>query len=339
MSRSATIIGNYGGLKIPASGVYAGAEDQDADKNFTGPRGIETLLGRTMAIRRRHYAWEATYPTQFETLNAKAGIIPMVCQSGAGKFPSLASIVDGAYDPLFRAAAVGFRKLQTPVLFNLFYEFNGDHNPYFAGNQGGVGTELGKPGPGELAYQNAWRHIWGVFNTAKATIGNGGNVIFCWTQQGPTTAGFYQNYYPGDEYVDFIGFDLYRSTFASRCTNKGTFDGGTGSQDSYTFAGRHNKPYFIAEAGYRDGKSIVDEASAGGDGKAYDKDGRISGFSAITKLALDIKAHPNCVAYVHWNEMGNPQLSGSGNYVDTTPKSLAQYKAMYADPYFGLRHS
>ena len=70
MARASNIIGNLRGLTIPSTGLYAGAEDQDTDRNFTSTKGIETQMGRRMAIRRKHYNWKVIVPTSFETANA-----------------------------------------------------------------------------------------------------------------------------------------------------------------------------------------------------------------------------------------------------------------------------
>jgi glycosyl hydrolase family 26 len=354
MARSQAIIKSYGGLVIPASGIYMGAEDADTDRNFTNAKGIETQMGRRMAIRRQHYAWLTAYPTAFERNNValtNPKVIPMICQAGYGNFPVKATgawgstntatvngargmdrITAGEFDSFFTSCATNMLALGVPILYNLFFEYNGQHNNYYAAAQGGVGTG------GETTFKNAWIHIWNLFDAVGATLNHAnGNVIFVWCAQGPTTAGDYKNYYAGDQYVDMVGLDLYRATFASRATNPGAYNGGTGSQDYYLFAQTHSKPFIICEGGLRDSQSIPDVAGAGGDGLNYDKDGNGgTGRSAINKLLADLKSHPDCVAYVHWNELGDTTLSGTGNYVDTTPAALTQYRAMYNDPYCGL---
>ena len=363
MARSAGIIKKYGDLNIPATGIYVGAEDADSDRLFTGTKGIETQTGRRMAIRRRHYQWLAAYPGSGESSDValtNPRVIPMVCQngdgSGGGGFPvyntgsgwastntnttsfgkGIDRITNGEFDSFFTARANALKALNVPVLYNLFYEFNGAHTPFYAGAQGTIGSANGTPGTGETRYINAYRHIRGIFDSVGASISTGGKVIFIWCAQGPSTAGFYQNYYPGNAYVDMIGLDLYRATFADRATNPGTYNGGTGSQDYYLFAQSKGKPFIICEAGLKDGATVPDQSSAGGDGNNYDKDGRVTGNSLITKTLADIKSHPDTVAYVHWNELGNATLSGTGNYIDTTAASLNQYKAFFNDAYCQL---
>ena len=367
MARASNIVGNLRGLQIPSTGIFMGSEDMDTDRNFTGTKGIETQMGRRMAIRRKHYNWKASIPTSFESANAalrgprvlsmigmtdKGGGFPVVntgSPSGdrtiVGGLQGMDRIAGGEFDStIYIPAAQGVAALVDPVLINLWYEPNGQHNNYYPGWQGAIGGTLGTPGSGEQIYVAAWRHVVNVFRAHGAS-----NAIFIWALQGPSTDGWYQNLYPGDSYVDIIALDLYRATFASRATNPSTYNGGVHSQDYYLFAqgtaltsgqatslGRAQnvvKPFMIVEAGLKDGASIPDVSGAGGDGNNYDKDGRVTGNSAINKLLADLKAHENVIGYVHWNELGDPTLSGTGNYVDTTTASLNQYKAMYNDPY------
>src|SRR5207344_1982211 len=59
-ARDPAIIGTYGGLVVPPTGAYFGADD--TTRGFTGAKGIETQLGRRMGIRNRRYGWLATCP-------------------------------------------------------------------------------------------------------------------------------------------------------------------------------------------------------------------------------------------------------------------------------------
>ena len=87
MARSSNIIGNLRGLTIPSTGIFMGAEDMDSDRNFTGTKGIETQMGRKMAIRRQHYNWKSVVPTAFETANASLRnprVLSMICMNDKG---------------------------------------------------------------------------------------------------------------------------------------------------------------------------------------------------------------------------------------------------------------
>ena len=60
-ARDPAIIGSYGGLVVPATGCWFGADD--TTRGFTTATGIETQLGRRMAIRNRRYGWLTPCPS------------------------------------------------------------------------------------------------------------------------------------------------------------------------------------------------------------------------------------------------------------------------------------
>jgi hypothetical protein len=256
-------------------------------------------------------------------------------------------ITAGEFDTkYFIPCAKAVAAIGDPVLVNLWYESNGSHNPYWPGFQGTIGTVLGTRGTGETTYVNAWRHVVSVFRAQGAS-----NAIFVFAQQTVQNYGFYQNLWPGDDVVDVMMVDLYRNTFRSRCLNPGTTGGGVNSQDYYLFSQgtalttgqatslnrAHNVAicFGIAEAGLRDGQGYQDVAAAGGDGQTYYKNAD-NGNDGVAKLQQDMKDFPNTCFYIHWNELGSPALSGTGNYIDKPAGALPRYKALYNDSYYGL---
>ena len=64
-TRDPAIVRSYGGLAVPASGCYWGADD--TTRKFTAATGIETQLGRRMAIRNRRYNWLVACPSAAHT--------------------------------------------------------------------------------------------------------------------------------------------------------------------------------------------------------------------------------------------------------------------------------
>ncbi|MGN6379731.1 MAG: glycosyl hydrolase, partial [Gaiellales bacterium] len=334
VARSPAIIRSYGGLVIPATGAYFGADDSHG---FTSPNGIETQLGRVMAIRNRHRNWNAgrfTYPLDTLRADVAAGAVPMISQQGAGNFPCTSApphggdravvngqtgmqrIVAGEYDAQFRAQFAALRSLGAPVIYRLFMEMNGAHNPYYYRWQGGGAA-------GQAAFREAWIHIWTLARSAGATLDAGGNVIFCFCPQSKSSgaAGEWGLLYPGDPYVDFIGVDNYRDTFEDGCDNPAAGRG------FYGFAQQHGKPFMICESGFQQGAVVKV------DGVDYDKDGSRTGRSLIAEHQAAIRdRYPDCVAFCHWNGIGPI----GNDLVDTSAASLAQYRAWAHDPWFGL---
>ena len=189
-----------------------------------------------------------------------------------------------------------------PVIFRLWQEPNGPHNPYYGAWQGGLGTG------GEAAFAAAWRHVWTVFNAEKATLAAGGNCIwvFCAQQTtGPAkTGGPWQPYWPGGDVVDWSGMDLYRETFPFEAVNPPVYG------SFYQWAVDNQKPFMICESGFQQGKVVADSSGR------YDKDGSVTGNSLITATRTAVKQYPQCVAYGIWNN-GRGTLA---DFVDTSAR-------------------
>ncbi len=332
--RDPSIVGTWGGLVIPGQGAYFGADD--TVRGFTKANGIETQLGRRMAIRNRRYGWLATCPSPAAVADAALKGPPVVVMCSFGQpstFPVKAAgwkgkgdltttaygqgidrITNGEFDAYWTKVATGLRALSTPVIFRLWQEPNGAHNPYYAQWQGGIGTG------GEAAFIAAWRHVKTVFAAAGATIQAGGNCIFVFCAQRRSTVGTWEVYYPGDDAVDWVATDLYRDTLSHAAQND------PADWNTYNFAVAHKKPYIISEGGFVQGQKVSNP------GGALDKDGSKTGRSLILNTYQAIMQNPQCVAYCVWNSIG----PNGDNYIDTSKASLSQYRTWAKDPFYGL---
>ena len=262
-ARDPAIIGSWGGLQIPATGAYFGADD--TTRGFTTAKGIETELGRRMGFRNRRYGWLVKCPSAAASADSKLaapGVVPMTSFGSPSTFPvksagwsghgdlrttsygqGIDRITGGEFDSYWQSVALGLKALGVPVIFRLWQEPNGPHNPYYGAWQGGLGTG------GESAFVAAWRHIWTVFNVEKATLRAGGNCIwvFCAQQTtGPAnTGGPWQPYWPGSDVVDWSGMDLYRETFPFEAVNPPVYG------SFYQWAVDNHKPFMIWRARLR----------------------------------------------------------------------------------------
>jgi hypothetical protein len=296
-----------------------------------------------MSFRNRRYGWLAPCPSAAAVADSSLpapAVVPMTSFGSPSTFPvksvgwsgrgdfSITSygqgidrIANGEFDSYWGSVARGLKGLGVPVIFRLWQEPNGPHNPYYAAWQGGLGTG------GEEAFVAAWRHIWAVFDAEKATLAAGGNCIwvFCAQQTtGPSkTGGPWQAYWPGGDVVDWSGMDLYRETFPFEAVNPPVYG------SFYQWAVDNRKPFMICESGFQQG-AIVTDASG-----RYDKDGSVTGHSLITATRTAVKQYPQCVAYGIWNN-GRGTLD---DFVDTSAASLTQYRAFAKDPWFALTRS
>lgn len=112
--------------------------------------------------------------------------------------PNLYSITEGHFDAFFADWAKQIKKVKGTVLLRILHEFNGDWYPWCIANNDNNPQLLVK----------AFKHIHDIFRTQQVT-----NVKFIWC---PNSISFPQekwnfimDAYPGDEYVDFVGLDVY----------------------------------------------------------------------------------------------------------------------------------
>ncbi len=95
-------------------------------------------------------------------------------------------IAAGYYDSYILAFAERLKKFQKPLFLRFGHEFD---NPQYPWSQKGDNT------PEEFIA--AWRHVHTLFQKAKAT-----NTIWVWN---PWKASAIESYYPGAQYVDWVG--------------------------------------------------------------------------------------------------------------------------------------
>lgn len=108
--------------------------------------------------------------------------------------PTLADIAAGKQDEYVLEFATAVRTLNLPIVLTFAHEMNGNWYPW--------GRQRSKPAD----FVAAWRHIHGLFAKAGAT-----NVIWAWTPNviNPMPSVKLKPYYPGDQYVHWVGIDGY----------------------------------------------------------------------------------------------------------------------------------
>lgn len=123
----------------------------------------------------------------------------------------LNGIRDGFFNSSIRKIATWCKEQERPIFIRIGYEFEGPWNNY-ASN----------------AYKDAWRHIVHIFDEEDVR-----NVAYVWQSAGLNKNNI-ENWYPGDEYVNWVGYSHFDS-----------FNMGQSIRD---FAAVHSKPIMIAEA-------------------------------------------------------------------------------------------
>jgi beta-mannanase len=120
------------------------------------------------------------------------------------KQPDLHSIIEGHMDEFFTNWAQQIKLVNGTVLLRILHEFNGNWYPWCVANNGKNPELLIK----------AFRHIHDIFTSHKVT-----NVKFIWCPNSMSVPqekwNFIMDAYPGDEYVDYAGMDIYNGAGGS----------------------------------------------------------------------------------------------------------------------------
>jgi len=244
-------------------------------------------LGRSPRIVHVFYGWTDNLPQRLSYLPEKA--YPMVSWRGTDH----ASILSGEHDELIARNARRLRRFGRPLLLRWGWEMNGDWYAW-----GGAKNDDDPDG-----YVRCWRRLRDIFADQGAD-----NVSWVWSPNWNSSPDESWNamdaYYPGDEYVDWVGVSGYNLHREPPDTLFGPI------YRAYT--GR--KPLIISEVG------AVDR---GGSTKA----------DWIALFAAWCRAHPRTGGVAWFDTDTHPGYHEKWR-VDTDPASLAAYRDMARNPHF-----
>ncbi|WP_230688927.1 glycoside hydrolase family 26 protein [Micromonospora sp. WMMD558] len=212
---------------------------------------------------------------------------------------SLAATVAGKNDAKLRAVADTVVEYGDLVVIRYAPEMNGDWSPWAAGVNGNTPS----------LYVKAWQHVVTLFREAGAT-----NVLWLWAPniiRGATVEGVSQ-FWPGDEWVDLIGFTGYgvnSSVFGFESSAGQTFD-----PTMKLLARLSKKPVVLAETGV--------------EGREKDR--------WMATLGPWLRAHPNVIGLI-WTQAPPPHSSADWRY-NNTPRNMKAFKKSVV-PHLGCARS
>jgi hypothetical protein len=189
-------------VEAPTTGAYLGAYVNEFDLNGGGSieqvlgdlPGFSQVMGRNLAIVSVYQPWASQWVHNENLAKIdEYGAIPMVSWHCGDTNERVANGDDDAliFDFAYQLKAYG-----GPVLLRWFWE------PNLLAESECLGE--GPPSAQGARYQAAFQRVAAIFDAAGAT-----NVAFVWCSSTADVAAPMQNFYPGDDAVDWIAADGY----------------------------------------------------------------------------------------------------------------------------------
>lgn len=303
-------------------GVYLGM--------FYGVSSPSTALfeqvGKGVAISAVYLNWSKSFSGGLLSANSAMGRITLITwEFMPGQVPGyegrvLDTILEGQYDAYIDSWAKGLRDFGKPVLLRFGHEMNGNWYPWSgAANGGGETAGFGDPTKpdGPERYVAAYRYIHERFRQQGAD-----NVLWVWCPNAPfddmvRALGDWNHpaaYYPGDDVVDWLGFDGYNwgaSAYGQRFNATWqSFDAIFGDSYAALQAINPEKPILIGEFA---------STEEGGDKAAWIRDA----FAAIRTRYPQIRG----LVWFHISKETDWRINSSD-------AALQAYREAVADPYW-----
>jgi hypothetical protein len=200
-----------GAIQPSASGTYWGVFLPGAPLDQSVVTSFTSVVGREPAILSMYQQWwgEPSFPATTARWMARRGAVPLIIwepwqpalpagQSVAQPKYRLSVIAAGGFDRYVRHYADQVRGYAGPLFLEPLHEMNGNWYPWGGTVNGNTTAD----------YIAAWRHLHDVFQAEGAT-----NVTWVWTSNRDSVPNTPDNrpanYWPGPEYVDWVGVDAY----------------------------------------------------------------------------------------------------------------------------------
>lgn len=302
---------HYFGSKFePLAGCYLGAFiDLDGNlpetyEDTTGkvrrkPEQFEKLVGKEHAMYFFYMAYGRPFPTDWvQYLHDRDKFIHIALEPNDG----LEKVMEDQY--LYELADA-MRESNVNIFLRFASEMNGPWVAYH--------------GDPEL-YKQKWRMLYRVFRDRAP------NVAMVWCPY-TTPIRFIPYYYPGDEYVDWVGVNFYSVTYNDNDLNKPAEDQHPIDMLNYIYENySHTKPIMICEF------AATHFAACEGYSRPDWASNKIRTlYAALPRLYPRVK----CINYFNSNNIGMLAHRANNDYsVTNNPMVLKAYSEAVSEPYF-----
>ena len=318
-------------VSIPEQGAYTGAfidfGDTEDELTLEGIEDFEAMVGKHQAIIASSSYWgEQSFPTSNLNVIWRHGSLPLVFWSpwdrpyeqskGPDRF-SLNEIIKGAWDGYIDRWADAARAFGKPMIVVFGVEMNGDWFPWSGTYYGGDELVDDRPDrwEGPEHFKAAYRH---VVDRVRARGANNVKWMFHTNNYSYPldTWNFAPAYYPGPDYVDWLGLSIYGQQFKDEpwANMRPLVD--WPYQEMCRLDPK--KPIMIAEW-------ATAEFPHSGSKANWIKDG----FETFRTR------YPRIKAAIYWDERWqNVDQSYSNLRINSSPETLEAYRESVANPYW-----
>lgn len=319
-------------LRLPSQGIYTGAYVEFGDKEdqvtLEGIDRFEAMVGRHQAIIASSSYWgERSFPARNIELMARHKALPLIFWSPwtspyeEDRGPDearLENILDGRWDAYIDMWADGARAYDRPLLVSWGLEMNGSWFPWsgcFYNPKPHPADKHPPDHPGPELYKRTYRYVVDRVRARGARkiqwVFHANNFSFPdepWNQM--------SRYYPGADYVDWLGLSAYGKLFPGDPWRRFT----QVMDEPYRQLCLLDpaKPVIMAEWG-------VGEFPDTGNKAEFIRDA-FKGFKT---------SYPRLKAAVFWHERWeNKDETYSNLRVNSSPEALAVFRESLSDPFF-----
>ncbi len=275
---------------VPATGALFGAWVQNG--SLTQParvaavQGLESAIGRRLDIVNTYRRFEEPFPTASDTQFAAAGRTLML----SWVINDTLEINSGKLDGQLRDWADRMRDFDHPMLVRLRWEMDRPN----------LNSAM-HSGPDYIA---AWKHVRSIFAAQGVR-----DVSWVWCPTADGFAGGYaQDYYPGDDQVDWTCVDAYAGTKLRPMAEL--------LQPFFAWAVQHPKPIIIGEYGVA--------VSWGGPARA----------AWLAAAAQTFRANPLVKAVSYFDSDPEGNAPSKQYHLAGDAPALAAFAAVAKDPWF-----
>jgi len=266
---------------------YYGATLAGAPNSLKPVEAYTAMTGKKPNLLEYYAAWGDGFDASGVRAAWKEGALTLM--SWEPFDTTLADIAAGKSDAYLKKYATAVRKLNLPVVIDFADEFNGHWEKW--------GTKYVTP----QQFVAAWRHIHDTFTDVGAS-----NVIWAWAPNiiNPVKNIQLKPYYPGDAYVDWVGFVGYWTIDQDNAFSS-VF--GPTIDEVRTFT---KKPMLLLET-----------AAMAGERRRAD----------IRNLFAGVEADDNMLGFIWFNQKKRADWR-----LEASPLALKEFKRLAADDRFGF---